>query len=401
MKSSSKEENYSGESMNRPDIKENPSNTHSSSSDAAGMLAPDGEYKELIRNLPVGVFKTAPNGILMDANPAFACLYGYHSVNESISNLKNIHDIFPCGETEILNRILTSECSVHYEHIYKNKKGDYFIAGVRAIAVRNAENKVIFIEGIVEDITNKKGTIDKLKGCVSRIKEENESQQKLFHLIAHDLRNPAAQLIMIHTLIEKSLNNRNYEELISYTDLLGRAVHNITELLNNLLHWSLLKTGNLEALPRNLFVKNIVEPVMRHLAILAMSKKIVFDLTIEDDNLQVRADEDMISTILRNLGGNAIKYSFPGGKAHIAVSRYGFDKVLFKVSDHGVGIKKEDFPKLFCAARPFTTRGANNEKGTGLGLIICKEFVAKNNGTIWVESESGKGSSFYFTLPKA
>jgi len=397
----SKEENYPGSSNEYPVIKESPVYRHPKTATAEGMLSTNCEYKMLMWNLPVGVFKTTLSGKLIDVNPAFASIYGFMSVREAVAHLGETLNVFPPQAPEILKRLLSSNSAVRFEQVYRKRNGDTFIGDVQALAARDMEGKAVFLEGVVEDITARKTALAKLERSISEAKAENESQQRLFHLIAHDLRNPAAQLIIIHTLINKGIESANAEELRDYTNLLGRAAHNINELLNNLLSWSLLKTKRMEASPKTFLVKNMIEPAMRHLTTLAASKNIVFEASIESDDLRVFADEDMIAAALRNLGGNAIKYSYPGGKAFIAVSSYGSGQVLFRVSDQGVGIKKEDFPKLFQAHHPFTTRGANNEKGTGLGLFICKEFIVQNGGSIWVESEPGKGSNFYFTLPKA
>jgi signal transduction histidine kinase len=169
-------------------------------------------------------------------------------------------------------------------------------------------------------------------------------------------------------------------------------------LLNNLLDWTLLQMDklNLQAAKINLF--RLVEENIQLLG--SVQEKKIEMINEVPSNAIGFADSNTINLVIRNLMTNAIKFTNDGGRVLIAAKEQGREWVV-SVSDNGVGIKPEVLNILFDKTAPYTTRGTANEKGTGLGLILCKEFVEKNGGRIWVESEEDKGSTFYFTLPKA
>lgn len=399
-----KNKKKAGESADDPVRKESVSHVFPEEQELRpGMAGMENEYQVLLKNLPIGVFKITPDGELLNINRAFARIHDYDTVEDALQHIKNISDtyVFADRRSELLNKINGEEGVTVFENLHKKKTGDYFIAEVQIIQVCDPDQKVLFLEGTIQDVSEKKLFIDKLQQSKLKLEEENETQQRLFNLIAHDLRNPAAQLIIINNLIKKSLDSEDHHDLKSYADFLNRAVHNINDLLNNLLSWSLLRTKKLAPSPVNFSVKRMIEPLVRHLTILAMNKNIGFKTELESGDLEIFADEEMITTAVRNLGTNAIKYSYPNSEITIRALHHGHDKILVQVTDQGRGIRKEDLAKLFQLSHPFTTQGTNNEKGTGLGLILCKEFIEKNKGEIWVDSEPDKGSSFSFILPAA
>jgi len=168
-------------------------------------------------------------------------------------------------------------------------------------------------------------------------------------------------------------------------------------LLEDLLTWSKAQRGKIECKPQNVKFKIICDEVRALIGYLADEKEIAMVLEADTD-IDVYADANMLKTILRNLVSNAIKFSYRGGKITTSVTRD--DKaVTISVEDHGKGISHENQGKLWNLAGKYTTSGTENESGTGLGLLICKEFVAAHGGKIRVESEEGKGSKFIFTLP--
>ena len=168
------------------------------------------------------------------------------------------------------------------------------------------------------------------------------------------------------------------------------------DLLNNLLEWSSSQTGRLKIDPKNLFLKSVVDDTIDLLNEYAKKKNTTV-LNEVPGQIEVFADKNMIGSVIRNLLSNAIKFTQNGNVRITAKDVNGF--VEFSITDTGVGIKPKDIKKLFRLDKEFSTRGTANEKGSGLGLILCKEFVERNNGKIYVESEKGKGTSFMFKLP--
>jgi signal transduction histidine kinase len=187
------------------------------------------------------------------------------------------------------------------------------------------------------------------------------------------------------------------EEMHKHTQELKVRFNHTRTLLNNLLDWTLLQMDklNLQATRINIF--KIVEENIQ-LLLSVQSKRIKMVNEVPHDALGF-ADSNTINLVIRNLVTNALKFTNDGGEVIIGAKLKGFEWLVF-VRDNGIGMKPEILNMLFDKTAPYTTRGTANEKGTGLGLILCKEFVEKNGGRIWVESEEGKGSTFWFTLPK-
>ena len=170
-------------------------------------------------------------------------------------------------------------------------------------------------------------------------------------------------------------------------------------MLNNLLEWSRSQTGNIEFTPESFDISALIKESKGLLCTQAQNKRISI---LDDSNLSARvtAHRQSLSTVVRNLISNSIKFTPEGGLIKLATKQKK-DHVVVSIADTGVGKSQEEIDKLFRIDSKHTTKGTADEKGTGLGLILCKDFVEKNGGRLWVESEEGKGSVFYFTVPSA
>jgi len=182
-----------------------------------------------------------------------------------------------------------------------------------------------------------------------------------------------------------------------YATLINTSASHTMQLLDNLLDWARLQRGKIVCIYRDLSLKETVQSVAEHAEEMAAIKDVRIIQQVPDA-LMVRADEDMLKTMLRNLLGNAIKFSNPGGQVTISGEEKG-GEVHVSVADKGIGISKEDLHRLFDEHTNLSKNGTQNEKGTGLGLVLCKEFIEKLGGKIWADSEPGKGSVFTFSLP--
>jgi signal transduction histidine kinase len=238
-----------------------------------------------------------------------------------------------------------------------------------------------------------KTTRDQLQKTVEALQESNATQNKLFSLISQDLGNIFSGLIGLADLLSNK-NDGNKEFLVN---ILQQSTQRGYNLLKNLLDWSKLHTGKIKPTLEVLCLKEIVDKNMMLLAHQAQKKNITL-FSFVDKTVSVFADGNMINTVIRNLLSNAIKFTPENGKVEISAKREG-DLIEILVSDTGVGIKQGDIGKLFKVDVSHSTIGTAEEQGTGLGLILCKDFVESNGGDIWVESELGKGSRFYFSLP--
>ena len=237
-----------------------------------------------------------------------------------------------------------------------------------------------------------------LKQNEVKLKNLNVTKDKFFSIIAHDLKSPFNSLIGFSELLLNNYEVFSDEERKRLFTLINNSSKKAHNLLNNLLQWSRAQTGMLQNNPERFNVVDLVKDNMELLQTSAKEKDI--ELQCGDEEEYVFADKNMINTVIRNLMNNAIKFTPEGGKVAISCMRKS-EAVSVTVADSGIGISAEDREKLFRLDKLNTMSSAPKEKGSGLGLIICKEFIEKNQGELQVKSEPGKGSRFTFTLPAA
>jgi two-component system, sensor histidine kinase and response regulator len=231
----------------------------------------------------------------------------------------------------------------------------------------------------------------------SELKELVATKDKFFGIIAHDLKNPFCGLMAASELLISYADQFDKENIREISLLLNDSAKQGYALLENLLEWSRSQTGKLEFNPQRLNIKDLVEENISNMRSHAMNKNIDVKSEIAE-GLEVLADKEMINTVLRNLLSNAVKFTPKNGKISISVINLQ-DQITFGVADTGIGISQENIRNLFRMDVMYTSIGTEHEKGTGLGLLLCKEFVEKHGGKIWVESQVGKGSEFKFTIP--
>lgn len=224
----------------------------------------------------------------------------------------------------------------------------------------------------------------------------NQVKDKFFSIISHDLRSPINALAGLLDLLDKGAVSA--EELPKHIKELKARFNHTRTLLNNLLDWTLLQMDKLNLQAAKIDINHIVEDNIQLLS--SVQNKDITIISEVPKNSIGYADSNTINLVIRNLMTNAIKFTNDGGRVVISAQEKPAEW-LVSVKDNGVGMNADVLKMLFDKTAPYTTRGTANEKGTGLGLILCKEFIEKNGGKIWVESAEGKGSTFFFTLPKA
>jgi len=277
------------------------------------------------------------------------------------------------------------------------KDGSVVNTEVMTTFLLDDQGKIKEVLGISRNITEKLKTEKILKESEQRLRDLNATKDKFFSIIAHDLKNPFNSILGFGELLLSEYDYYSDEEKKTYISLINNISENTFILLQNLLEWARSQTGALEYKPVKTDLCTEINSVIQLLLPDAKKKDIVLFSGVLY-NTPVFADRDMLSTILRNLVSNAIKFSANGSKVRILAETEGrFQKIT--VIDHGVGISEATIPKLFKIEEKVSTPGTQNEKGTGLGLLLCKEFVEKMEGKIWVESNPGQGSRFYFTIP--
>ena len=231
-----------------------------------------------------------------------------------------------------------------------------------------------------------------------KLQEANAAKDKFFSIIAHDLRNPFNAVIGFSEILKDNLDELEMKEIREYIGFISDSANNAFSLLSNLLDWARSQTDQISFKPEKINIGVIIASTLKILSGEALKKNITISSAIPVELLAF-ADRNMVSVVFRNLISNAIKFTHPGGAISISNnSDNGFHEL--SVEDTGVGIDKKDLENLFRIDKKISTAGTAEETGTGLGLILCKEFIEKNKGTIKVESETGKGSQFIFTLPE-
>lgn len=355
----------------------------------------EGAYKKLLDNIPLGIYRTTIDGELVYVNQSLLDLFHYKNNKELGKKNKRIFVDKNYRASKINEWIEKGSYSTEFKAY--TKEGEIICVKDEGKAFKDKNGAVIYFDGVLEDIC-------KQKESEAKMEELNLSKDKFLSIISHDLKAPFGQFINATELILEKIDEFDIEQIEKLVRLLNEQAVKSYKLLENLLEWSRNQKGLIEFNPQPVSLYSLVNEVIDNLGQLAMDKSIVINSSIKK-GLFIYADNYMLSTIMRNLISNAIKFTDIKGQINIS-SRYVLAKDDFgnklleiSVSDTGVGIRKEDIAKLFRIDTAFSSKGTKKESGTGLGLILCKDFVEKHGGKIWVESEENKGSTFKFTLP--
>lgn len=272
---------------------------------------------------------------------------------------------------------------------------------IRRIQRRNRQLEKEVIQRTQE--INTKNTLlqsqqEELVAQRDELAESNSVKDKLFSIVAHDLRNPFHSILGYSQLLHTQFDNFESKEKKKFIGHIYESSQRVFDLLENLLAWSLAQQGKIEYNPN---IENLSELLKKNIELAtaqASKKHIEIQLSSPDSDIEINFDKDLINGVVRNILSNAIKFSLEKGIIKVLLS-IEEEKAIIAIKDSGVGISEENQIKLFKKTSNFTTYGTNKEKGTGLGLIMCKDFVEKHQGEIWVETNEGEGATFYFTLP--
>lgn len=311
------------------------------------------------------------------------------------------------------NKKMKSVINGHIESTFEEKilrmDGCEFEAEVKLL--KTTHNGSPAIQLIINDISSKKNAekeliaikkqLEKLTLTLSEneinLKELIETKNKFLTIIAHDLRSPFNSIIEFLEILLNQYDDFNDAERKNYLSLIEDDANRTLKLLDDLLEWSKVQTGKMPFQPQQQKLLPIIEYVSSTLGFALDLKQIKLSYSLSDE-FEVFADKNMLTTIIQNLLSNAIKYSNPNGIITISAhSLKGQNEII--ISDNGIGMSKETKNRLFHANHQVSTPGTANERGNGLGLIFCKDFIEKHEGKIWVESELGMGSKFIFILP--
>lgn len=347
-------------------------------------------YTSILNNIGDPVFVKDDQSRLLMVNDAFCEIFNLQ--RDQIIGKTLSEDVSP-EERDIFLKIDKQVLENGIENINEEsltvRGGETRIISTKKTRFLDADNKK-YLVGVIHDITERKKTENSLKELIA-------TKDKLFSIVAHDLRSPFNGIIGFSELLIENSNDILLEDSEQYIKIINSSAKNTLILLDNLLNWAKSQTGQLSFNPEKILFSEVAQEIITLSKSIAKSKNIALECSCTD-NLEIYVDVNMLNTVLRNLISNAIKFTNVGG--HIKVSAASKqDHVEITISDNGIGINKEKCTELFSIASNTTTLGTADENGSGLGLVLCKEFIQKNNGDIWVESEENKGSNFIFTLP--
>ncbi|MDH7516489.1 MAG: PAS domain-containing sensor histidine kinase [Bacteroidota bacterium] len=349
-------------------------------------------YRSLFENTVSGVYRVSTDGTMIDCNEAFVRILG-HDSRETVLRM-NARDFYldPSQRDVFLDKVRRRGSL--YAHECRLKRADgRSVCILESVRLIGGE-----LFGTIVDISDRKEAEEKLERYTEELQQLNASKDKFFSIISHDLRAPFSTLYGFTELLNTELDRLDPETLRTITASMFTLGMRINALLENLLDWSRLQTGRMLYQPVRLDVRKLVEESIDILQESAQRKK----LTIVQNVNGVPAacgDLRMVRSILQNLLSNAVKFTREGGTITIESSVRNHEMAI-AVTDTGVGMSPKQLRNLFRLDIAHSTPGTANEPGSGLGLILCKELVERNNGRIWVESEEGQGSTFAFSLPR-
>lgn len=382
-------------------------------------------YKNYLSKCIV-IFKININGILTYIGKTIT-KYTAFSPEELIGEKVEKLLFNPKDKTELWKQLLEKKELNDCELILRNKDDREVYVLINARLNYDNNNVPVEIEGSMSDITEWKANeeaherlLEELEVSRQQIEEEavelirlntqleeseeklqelNNSKDKFFSIIGHDLKNPFQAISNLSEILKNEFSELNDEEKIQFIEMIIEASQSAYQLLENLLTWSRSQTGRIDFTLEPIQLKLIVSNVVQLLLPQAESKSIILTSNVPPAII-VKADKNMLNTIIRNLTSNAIKFTNPKGSVNINAIELE-DSIQISVEDNGIGLTESDIQKLFKVGVKNCEIGRSKEKGTGLGLILCKEFVEKHNGKIWVESEINEGTKMKFTIPKS
>jgi signal transduction histidine kinase/Tfp pilus assembly protein PilF len=341
---------------------------------------------------------------------AFKDLQNYTILKDSLFNSQLIHNI------SNFNVKLTIEKTLQENELLKQKNALQLVDIEHQKSLRNVSILITILTLIIFGILvvfyfsqrrstglihQQKNELEKLNVLLQNSNHEleaiNQTKDKLFAIIAHDLKSPFMSLIGFSQILNEEIEAENLHEAKVYAGYIHTSSSQLVILIQNLLDWARIQKQMIIASKEKHQLKSLIDEIVKPYIISAHAKGIKLVVDCEND-LSIYADKGMIESAIRNLISNAIKFTNSDGSIVIKTGLIK-DRVELEVADNGVGMDNDELKNLFDPQNSFTTQGTDNEKGTGLGLIIVKDFIEKNNGTISVQSEKGKGTKFIISLP--
>jgi len=365
------------------------------------------KLSKAVEQSPVSIVITDLDGDIEYANPK-ACETTGYSLRELLG--KNPR-VLKSGETRpeeyaiLWNSIVAGN---EWKGLFHNKKknGELYWESATIAPIKDIGGNITQYVGVKEDITERLVVEKALRESESQLRLKNEElvrinaeKDKFFSIIAHDLRSPFNSFLNLTEMMAEEVNEMSHEKIMRMATSMSRSARALYVLLENLLDWSRMKRGLTSFEPERVSLNDTVSSVLNLVSGMAVNKQIGVNVLIPGE-LEVFADKQMLGATLRNLVMNAIKFTNEGGQVVISAKiKPEGEFVLISVRDTGIGMDQPRLSRLFRLDEDVSRKGTGGESSSGLGLLLCKEFVEKNGGEIWAESEENMGSTFRFTIP--
>jgi len=366
---------------------------------AEGIIKKSEErYRSMFENIQDVYYEVTIDGTILEISPSVHLMsQGQYSRRDLLGS--SVYDLYviPAERDEILLLLYNFEELRDYEVHLKNKDGSLFNCSISARICYDAQKNPTKIVGSMRDISVRKQAEEEIRLKNSQLKLINTEKDKLFSIIAHDLRSPLSAFIGLTEMMAGTSHAFSPEEMTMFAGTIHNSATNLYGLLENLLLWSGTKQGTLSFTRQNLQLLVLVKDATLTLKEVAKNKNIEITCSISPD-MFVFADANAFQTIMRNLTSNALKFTPKGGKVKISARALPENKTEIEVTDTGIGMDQEMLGKLFSIDSKINRPGTEGEPSTGLGLLLCKEFVEKHEGTIEATSRVGLGSRFYFVV---
>lgn len=363
------------------------------------LINSESRYRTHIQKTPLAAIECDREFRLTSWNPAAEEIFGY-SEEEAIGKNSNliVADNKVFYVSKILQQVVDNGITSIHTLENKTREGKIITCEWYYSPLFATDGSTTGMAAFAINITERIEAEKSLKENEVRLGDLNATKDKFFSIIAHDLKSPFNATMGYSTLLLEQIKAKDYDGIEEYAESIQKSSQRAIDLLKNLLEWSRSQTGRMSFNPEYLDMAPLINDTAELLKDSAIQKSISIAKKIPA-SVKVFGDKDMINAILRNLISNAVKFTHPGGMIQISAEQQP-DDWMISVNDNGVGIRKNDIEKLFKMEETHSTYGTQNEVGTGLGLLLAKEFVTKHGGKIWVESEAGKGSTFFFTIPR-
>ena len=355
-------------------------------------------FEKMANSAPVMIWIADIDGLFSFVNKIWLDYTGKKIGDQLGMNwLKNAH---PDEYEELLNiyrDAFRSRKPLSAKFRFEGINGKYQWMLIKGTPRLNDEGNFTGFIGSCVNINDQIENEEKIKKINAKLTESNETKDKFFSIISHDLRSPLSGLMGILEILETSYETMQENEKIEIITEASKTSKSTYALIENLLEWSSIRSGKLPFEPKKVNLLAVINNIRTLYNQNFKNKGITFNVNVKPQTT-VFTDIKIIETIFRNLISNAIKFTAQNGTV-LVNSKEDENFTVIQVNDTGIGMDQDEMAKLFRIDKSHSTRGTDDEEGTGLGLILCKELVEKQGGKIWVVSKKGEGSTFYFTLP--